>query len=167
MKIDDLRGIRRERRRGLSRCLNNEEFYLKLVGSMRDEDKFDALESAIEDGRLDDAFEAAHALKGVLGNLSITPLYEPVAEITELLRARTDMDYSELMGKIAISARAFPCAFKNASAYGLLIAAGGRWGRGRAFPHKFCSGTAHGPPLPGGTAEGDRAWLQTLTLEWF
>ena len=111
MKIDDLREYGANVDEGLSRCLNNEEFYLKLVGSMRDEDKFDALESAIEDGRLDDAFEAAHALKGVLGNLSITPLFEPVAEITELLRARTDMDYSELMDKIATQRERFLALF--------------------------------------------------------
>ena len=43
---------------------------------------------------LDAAFEAAHALKGVLGNLGLTPLYEPVAEMTECLRSKTDKDYS-------------------------------------------------------------------------
>ena len=111
MKIDDLREYGANVDEGLSRCLNNEEFYLKLVESMRDEDKFDALERAIEDGRLDDAFEAAHALKGVLGNLSITPLYEPVAEITELLRTRTEMDYSELMGKISSQHERFLALF--------------------------------------------------------
>ena len=46
------------------------------------------------------AFEAAHALKGVLGNLSLTPLYEPVQEITELLRNRTEMDYTPLLETI-------------------------------------------------------------------
>ena len=39
-------------------------------------------------------------LKGVLGNLSITPLYEPVSEITELLRAETQMDYTDIMHRI-------------------------------------------------------------------
>ena len=46
------------------------------------------------------AFEAAHSLKGVLANLAITPLLEPIKEITELLRAETQMDYSELMATI-------------------------------------------------------------------
>ena len=46
------------------------------------------------------AFEAAHALKGVLGNLSLTPLYTPVVEITELLRSNTDMDYKSLLDTI-------------------------------------------------------------------
>ena len=43
---------------------------------------------------------AAHALKGVLGNLSLTPLYEKVCEITELLRARTETDYAPLLSEI-------------------------------------------------------------------
>ena len=39
-------------------------------------------------------------MKGVLGNLSLTPLSEPVMEITELLRSRTEMDYTPLLTKI-------------------------------------------------------------------
>ena len=39
-------------------------------------DRFDALQAAIDADDLDAAFEAAYALKGVLANLSITPLYE-------------------------------------------------------------------------------------------
>lgn len=85
---------------GLARCLNNEGFYLKLVQTVPGEAGFDALKAAIEANDLDKAFEAAHGLKGVLGNLSIGPLYDPVVEITELLRSKTDMDYSDLLGQI-------------------------------------------------------------------
>lgn len=46
------------------------------------------------------AFDAAHSLKGVLGNLSLTPIYTPVAEITELLRRETDMDYKSRLDTI-------------------------------------------------------------------
>ena len=38
------------------------------------------------------AFEMAHALKGVLGNLALTPIYKPLSEMTELLRAGKDPD---------------------------------------------------------------------------
>ncbi|MCQ2563083.1 MAG: Hpt domain-containing protein [Mogibacterium sp.] len=37
------------------------------------------------------AFEAAHALKGTLSNLSITPLLEPVVEMTERFRNADEM----------------------------------------------------------------------------
>ena len=81
---------------GLARCMNNEALYLKLVGMAADEENFDRLHTALEQKNLKDAFEAAHALKGVIANLAITPLQEKIAEITELLRAETDMDYTKL-----------------------------------------------------------------------
>lgn len=36
----------------------------------------------------------AHALKGVWGNLALKPLFDPVAEMVELLRSGKDVDYS-------------------------------------------------------------------------
>ncbi|MBQ9046846.1 MAG: Hpt domain-containing protein [Solobacterium sp.] len=85
---------------GLERCMNNEAFYLRLVGMILKEKSFDALEKAIAENNLRAAFEAAHALKGVAGNLALTPLYEPASEMTELLRAETQTDYSGYMKKI-------------------------------------------------------------------
>ena len=55
---------------------------------------------ALEAGDLDAAFEAAHALKGVTGNLALTPIYEPVQVVTELLRSRTETDYSANLAQI-------------------------------------------------------------------
>ncbi len=78
---------------GLTRCMNNEKFYIKMIGLGLSNEYFETLEKALADGRLDDAFEAAHALKGVIGNLAIAPLYNPLAEITEMLREKKDTDY--------------------------------------------------------------------------
>ncbi|MBQ6499737.1 MAG: Hpt domain-containing protein, partial [Ruminococcus sp.] len=64
------------------------------------EGNFEKLKSALDNGDLDTAFEAAHALKGVLGNLSLTPMYNKSVEITELLRKRTDMDYTPLVEEL-------------------------------------------------------------------
>ena len=100
LTIDGLRAYGANVDEGLTRCFNNEDFYLKLVGMLNNETNFDRLSEAVDAGDLDAAFEAAHALKGVLGNLSLTPAYDKVCEITELLRARTDMDYSALMAEI-------------------------------------------------------------------
>ena len=87
---------------GLARCLGMEEFYLKLVNTMIADENFGKLDAAIEDGDVKKAFEAAHALKGVLANLSITPLYEPMSEITELLRAKEAVDYQPLVDAIML-----------------------------------------------------------------
>lgn len=85
---------------GLGRCMGNEALYLKLVPTIPAEPNFEALKTSIANGDFDKAFEAAHALKGVTGNLSLTPLYNPLIQITELLRSRTDTDYTELLRQI-------------------------------------------------------------------
>ncbi|MBR2197627.1 MAG: Hpt domain-containing protein [Fibrobacter sp.] len=85
---------------GLARCMGNEALYLKLVGVMLADKNFDKLRSAIESGNLDEAFEAAHALKGALGNLALTPLYKKAASLTELLRNRAEADYGGLVSDL-------------------------------------------------------------------
>ncbi|MBE6741876.1 MAG: Hpt domain-containing protein [Ruminococcaceae bacterium] len=83
----------------LERCMNNEGFYIMLVEKALKDDSLERLDSALKSGNLDEGFEIAHSLKGVLGNLSLTPLYEVIVEITELLRSRTQTDYSPYMEK--------------------------------------------------------------------
>ena len=98
--IDSLKQFGANVDEGLKRCMNNEEFYLKLVTKAAEDASYDKLKDAVEAGDLDAAFEAAHALKGVSANLALTPIYEPIFEITELLRARTETDYSGYLKKI-------------------------------------------------------------------
>lgn len=100
MTIDDLERYGANTKEGVGRCMGNSDFYIRLVKMMPKDQNFGFLYEAIDKGDLDSAFEAAHALKGALGNLSITSLYEPVLELTELLRSRTQMDYSELVSRI-------------------------------------------------------------------
>ncbi|MBR0462559.1 MAG: Hpt domain-containing protein [Erysipelotrichaceae bacterium] len=100
LSIENLKEYGADVEEGLTRCYNNEEFYLKLVAMILDEPSFGALKKAIEDNDLTAAFEAAHGLKGVTANLALSPLRDPVIEITELLRSRTEMDYGPLMTRI-------------------------------------------------------------------
>ncbi len=85
---------------GLGRCFGNTDLYLMLVKTVPTEASFDGLEEAISQNNLEEAFEKAHALKGVLGNLSLTPIYNPTNEITELLREGKEMDYEPLLKEI-------------------------------------------------------------------
>lgn len=78
---------------GLTRCMNNEIFFFKMISMAVANDYFDTLGPALEKNDLESAFEAAHALKGVIGNLALKPIYEPLAEMTELLRAKKQADY--------------------------------------------------------------------------
>ena len=95
--IDKLNDFGADTAEGLARCYGNEALYLRLIGMVVKEDNFDKLEQAIAANDLDGAFEAAHALKGVLGNLSLTPMFEKSSEITENLRVRREMDYAPLL----------------------------------------------------------------------
>lgn len=97
MTIEDLAAYGADIKEGLARCMNNEVFYLRLVGMARQDQNLGKLADAVARHDLDAAFEAAHALKGVLANLALTPVLRPVSEMTEYLRNRTDMDYSDLL----------------------------------------------------------------------
>ena len=101
LTIDALKQLGCNTDDGLTRCMGNEAFYFKLIGRVVDDKSFQALEDAVAAKDLDAAFDAAHSLKGVLGNLALTPIYEPVYEITELLRERKDIDYSEYLKTIS------------------------------------------------------------------
>ena len=100
LTIEKLKQLNVDTEEGLNRCLNREDFYLKLVDRAIHDQSFEKLEEALKEEDLDRAFEIAHSLKGVLGNLSLTPLYGKTVEITELLRSRTKMDYSELIEEL-------------------------------------------------------------------
>lgn len=39
-------------------------------------------------------------MKGVMGNLSLTPLFDIASAMTELLRAEQEADYSTLLGQL-------------------------------------------------------------------
>ena len=78
---------------GITRCIGNEGFYLRMVNMALDMDTYDKLAAAVEAGDLTAAYEAAHSLKGVLGNVSLGPLSEEAAQISDLLKAGTQMDY--------------------------------------------------------------------------
>ena len=100
MNIETLKNFGANTDEGLARCFGMEDFYLKLVMTVPDEGNFDRLAEAIRANDLDTAFECAHALKGVLGNLSLTPIYDPVSEMTDQLRSRTQIDYSDRLDEI-------------------------------------------------------------------
>ena len=99
LTIDKLREYGADVDEGLARCMNMEDFYIGLVENALADNRFPLLEQQIGDSELDKAFETAHALKGMYANLSLTPLIKPVSELTELLRSRTNTDYSALLAE--------------------------------------------------------------------
>ena len=100
LTLESLRAWGADTAAGMNRCMNNETFYLKMIEKAMQDPSYDSLKQAVESGDLSHAFEIAHALKGVTGNLALTPLDTPVREITELLRSRTETDYTPFLEEI-------------------------------------------------------------------
>jgi len=103
LTIDALREFGADPDEGLGRCLNNEAMYLRLVNMALDDPNVEKLKAAVEAGDKKAAFEAAHSIKGVMGNLSITPLFTVSSEMTELLRAGEDADYPAMLDQFLAS----------------------------------------------------------------
>lgn len=95
MIIDELRTYGVDIDTALQRCVNNEALFIKLAKKIPDTAQFNDLKDALKEKDLDKAFDIAHALKGIVSNLAITPLEKPISEMTELLRERKDIDYSQ------------------------------------------------------------------------
>ena len=99
LTIEKLKEYGADVEEAVERCMGREDFYLMLVGKVISDTRLSLLEAQLDQKDLAAAFETAHALKGLYANLSLSPLTKPVSEITELLRNRTDTDYSELLSE--------------------------------------------------------------------
>ena len=89
LTVESLKAFGANTQEGLTRCMNNESFYLRMVGMALADANFGKLRQALAEGDAKAGFEAAHALKGSIGNLALTPLYEPISALTERLRGQT------------------------------------------------------------------------------
>lgn len=85
----------------MARFLNDEELYVECLHTLLEDEAFVKLEEALNNREIDQAFHWAHTLKGVLANMGLTPIYEVVARIVEILRAGSDENtlsiYREMM----------------------------------------------------------------------
>lgn len=66
--------------------LRKDERIQKFVVKFLDDKSFEQLKASVEAGDLEEAFRAAHTLKGVTQNLSFAKLFGYTNELTELLR---------------------------------------------------------------------------------
>ena len=69
--------------------LYSESMIRKFARMFLDDDSYPKLEDALKKKNVEEAFRAAHTLKGVCQNLGFTNLYQPAYELTEVLRAGT------------------------------------------------------------------------------
>lgn len=77
----DIEGIKR-------RFVGNFDLYNSCFQRSLQDENFGLLDKALNEKDYQKAFEAAHALKGLTGNLGLQPMYKAVCTLVESLRAK-------------------------------------------------------------------------------
>ena len=85
---------------GWARFMGNEALYEKFLGKFCDDKSYAELVQTIADGDCEKAFVAAHTLKGVCGNLSMTKLEQLVSRQVEYLRGGELAPAADMMPEI-------------------------------------------------------------------
>ena len=62
----------------MARFMGNEAMYIKFLDMLFKDDNLEKLGEALEKQDYEEAFSAAHTLKGVVGNMGLTPLFHAV-----------------------------------------------------------------------------------------
>ena len=79
------------------RMMKKEALVTKFTKKLLDDDSFKNLQDNLSAGNVEEAFRAAHTLKGVAQNLAFDALYKPSSELAEILRAGSTEGARELM----------------------------------------------------------------------
>lgn len=85
--IEELKALGVNTEEGIARFMDNPTLYEKFVKRYVSSAETIHVLEFIESGELETAKANCHNLKGVTGNLSLTPLYDGYSEIMALLRA--------------------------------------------------------------------------------
>lgn len=85
----------------MERFMEDSELYETCLYTVLKDPAFEGLGKALREKKVQEAFDCAHTLKGVLANMGLTPMYEIVVRILEPLRAGNDENllpvYQELL----------------------------------------------------------------------
>lgn len=84
----------------LARFLGNEELYIRFLDKFLDDPSFAGIEPAMVTGDDEAYFESVHTLKGVSGNMGLTPIFTIACDMVDKYRAgeidKSKAEYSEL-----------------------------------------------------------------------
>ena len=94
----------------LNRMLGHEGLYIRLLKSFAEDNNHKRLQQALSCNDPEEAFKAAHTLKGLTGALSITVLFVPLTEITNALQHKNIAEaiahmqsFNQLYNKVTIA----------------------------------------------------------------
>ncbi len=96
MNVDRLRAAGVDYDAGLKRMCGNETLYQKFLKKFPEDKSIGMLKESLEKEAVEEAFHAAHTLKGVSGTLSLAPLYEKSSVLCETLRKGELADAEEI-----------------------------------------------------------------------
>lgn len=85
---------------GVLARLRSERLVQKFVLKFLDDKSYDLLITSLDTGNYEEAFRAAHTIKGVCQNLSFTKLYESSHRLTESLRSGHGPETDELVRQV-------------------------------------------------------------------
>lgn len=71
----------------MERFYGNDTLYLTVLKGFLNDETMKTLKRAVLNQEWDAAFTAAHALKGLAGNLGFTPLFHSIGELVIVIRA--------------------------------------------------------------------------------
>ncbi|MDR0503523.1 MAG: Hpt domain-containing protein [Treponema sp.] len=74
---------------GVKRVMDNAKFYVRMLAKFKDNNCIHELEEAFTSGDLEKSQTAAHTLKGLAGNLSLTELYNQCLELETQIKAKS------------------------------------------------------------------------------
>ena len=74
---------------GKNRVMNNGKLYARLLAKFRDDTNFDELGAFIQAQDWEKAQSAAHTIKGVAGNLSLTELYNQSLDVETQIKGKS------------------------------------------------------------------------------
>lgn len=112
--LDELKDLGVNIEDALQRFMNNSALYEKMLGKLVNNVRDIVVLPSLEAGDYSAACDAAHTLKGVMGNLSITPLYKNYTQIVNLLREdKPEEAKALLLETLPIQEKIIACIEKN------------------------------------------------------
>lgn len=98
--FEELKGLGVNVDEGMERLMGNPALYKRMLGSFTKMMRNPSAQPDFVHGEIADNIERAHTIKGVTGNLSITPLYQAYSEIVRLLRENRIEEAKEVFEQV-------------------------------------------------------------------
>lgn len=100
---------------GMTRFMNNEKLYAKMLGKFVKHAEGLEVLPFLESGDYEKALENAHTLKGVTGNLSLTPLFAAYdAIVTDLRAGAPEKAKDRMQETLPVQQEILACLSRNA-----------------------------------------------------